>query len=163
MPPEPTDPPRAPDLVDQIVRVLRSLDFLISDVQAVWASRLKLTVPQWNILMLIADAQEQGGLSVKSVADGLQVNPSFIVLQSKPLESRGLIQRKTSTKDKRYVYLSLTPKAIKELRHLAASRQAVSSAIKKEMGEAATLHTIELMRQLERCMDRCHRRLQIEE
>ncbi|MGY4290376.1 hypothetical protein ACVWXO_009642 [Bradyrhizobium sp. LM2.7] len=70
-----TDHPQRQDIVRQIVRVLRSLDFLISDVQAVWASALKLSVPQWNILVTIADADDKGGISVKSVAEALRVNP----------------------------------------------------------------------------------------
>ncbi|MET4275174.1 MULTISPECIES: MarR family transcriptional regulator [unclassified Bradyrhizobium] len=124
---------------------------------------MELTVPQWNILLTIAEAEQEGGLTVKAVAEALSVNPSFIVHQSKPLEERGFIQRKSSSVDKRYVYLSVTPKALKELGHLAKSRDAVGAAIKKEMGEAATLHTIELLQQLERCFNRCRVRLQIED
>lgn len=154
---------RGPEVVEQIVRVVRSLDFLISDVQAVWASALKLTVPQWNMLVVIAEAHEQGGLPVKSVADALRVNPSFIVHQSRPLEDLGLIRRKGSSTDKRVVYLSITPKGVRELGNLANSRDAVSASINKEMGGAATLHTIELLQQLERCLERCRLRLQIKD
>ncbi|MBP0116391.1 MarR family winged helix-turn-helix transcriptional regulator [Bradyrhizobium vignae] len=155
--------PQRPELVEQIVRALRSLDFLISDVQAVWASALKLTVPQWNILATIAEAHEQGGLPVKSVAEALRVYPSFIVNQSRPLEDRGFIKRNSSSSDKRVVYLSVTPKALKELSRLAESRDAATAAIKKEMGEAAVLHTLELLQQLERCFARCRLRLQVED
>lgn len=126
--------PRGTEVVGQIVRVVRSLDCLISEVQAVWASKLKLTVPQWNILVIIAEAHEQGGLPVKSVAEALRVNPSFIVHQSRPLEDLGFIRRKGSSTDKRVVYLSITPKGLKELNGLTESRDAVGAAIKKEMG-----------------------------
>ncbi|MBY9039553.1 hypothetical protein K7461_29685, partial [Pseudomonas fluorescens] len=68
-----------------------------------------------------------------------------------------------SSTDKRIVYLCATPKALKELAGLQESRDAVTASIKKEMGEAATLHTIELLQQLERCIARCRVRLQIEE
>jgi hypothetical protein len=74
---------RQQDVVEQIVRVLRALDCSISDVQAIWASELKLSVPQWNILVTIAGADDDVGISVKSVAEALRVNPSFIVHQSR--------------------------------------------------------------------------------
>ncbi|WP_158091694.1 MarR family winged helix-turn-helix transcriptional regulator [Bradyrhizobium canariense] len=155
--------PQRPEVVEQIVRVVRSLDFLISEVQAKWASALNLTVPQWNMFVIVAEAHEHGGLPVKSVAEAMRVNSSFVVNQSRPLEQLGLIRRKNSSTDKRLVYLSVTPKGLKELSALDESRSAIRAAIKKEMGEAAALHTIELLQQLERCFARCRLRLQIDE
>lgn len=155
--------PRRPEVVEQIVRVVRSLDFLISEVQAKWASALSLTVPQWNMFVIVAESHEHGGLPVKSVAEAMRVNSSFVVNQSRPLEQLGLIRRKYSSTDKRLVYLSVTPKGLKELGALDESRSTIRAAIKKEMGEAATLHTIELLQQLERCFARCRLRLQIDE
>ncbi|KQT22788.1 hypothetical protein ASG57_26295 [Bradyrhizobium sp. Leaf396] len=154
---------RPPELVEQIVRAVRSVDVLISKVQTAWASKMGLTVPQWNMLVVIAEAHQCGGLQVKSVAEALRVNGSFIVNQSRPLEELGLIRRKSSSTDKRLVYLSATPKALKDLAGIQSSRDAVTASIKKEMGEAATLHTIELLQQLERCIGRCRVRLQIED
>lgn len=155
--------PQRPEVVEQIVRVVRSLDFLISEVQAKWASALSLTVPQWNMFVIVAEAHEHGGLPVKSVAEAMRVNSSFVVNQSRPLEQLGLIRRKNSSTDKRLVYLSVTPKGLKELGALDESRSVIRAALKKEMGEAATLHTIELLQQLERCFARCRLRLQIDE
>lgn len=155
--------PRRPEVVEQIVRVVRSLDFLISEVQAKWASALSLTVPQWNMFVIVAESHEHDGLPVKSVAEAMRVNSSFVVNQSRPLEQLGLIRRKNSSTDKRLVYLSVTPKGLKELGALDESRSTIRAAIKKEMGEAATLHTIELLQQLERCFARCRLRLQIDE
>lgn len=164
MAPDQSDHARRPEVIGQIVRVIRSLDFSISEVQAVWARKLGLSVPQWNILITIAEAHEQGGLPVKAVAEAVRVNPSFIVHQSRPLEDLGLIRRKKgSSTDKRAVYLTTTPKALKELGGLTKSRDAVGAAIRKEMGEAATLHTVELLQQLDRCLERCRLRLQIED
>ncbi|PSO30275.1 hypothetical protein C7G41_19775 [Bradyrhizobium sp. MOS002] len=157
-----TDHPRRPDVVEQMVRVLRSLNCLISDVQAIWASALKLSVPQWNILVTIADADDKG-IPVKAVAEALRVNSSFIVHQTRPLEDLGFIERTGSSTDKRVVYLSATPKARRELAKLAESRAAVSASIKEELGEAAALHTIELLKDLDRCFLRCRLRLQIED
>jgi DNA-binding MarR family transcriptional regulator len=156
-------PPQRQDVVEQIVRALTSVDCLISDVQAVWASALKLSVPQWKILVTIADADDKVGIPVKSVAEALRVNPSFIVHQSRPLEDLGLIQRTGSSTDKRVVYLSATAKARRELGRLAESRAGISASIKDEVGEAATLHTIELLKELERCLLRCRLRLQIDQ
>ena len=158
-----TPPSRRQDVVDEIMRAIRSVDCLVSDVQAVWAAALKLTVPQWNILVTIADADDTVGLPVKSVAEALRVNSSFIVHQSRQLEVLGLVQRAGSSTDKRLVYLSTTPKARRELGRLAESRAAVSASIKEEVGEAATLHTVELLKELERSLLRCRLRLEIEE
>ncbi|MCK1437549.1 MarR family transcriptional regulator [Bradyrhizobium sp. 15] len=150
-------------MVQQLVQVLRSVDCLISDVQGVWASALNLSVPQWNILVTIADAEDKRGMPVKSVAEALRVNSSFIVHQSRPLEALGLVQRTSSSTDKRIVYLSITPKARRELGELAQSRSAVSASIKQEVGEAAMAHTVELLKDVERCLLRCRLRLEIED
>jgi DNA-binding MarR family transcriptional regulator len=157
------DETRRPAVVDQLTRVLRSVHALIGDVQATWANALGLTVPQWNILVTIADAEDPVGISVKTVASALNVNPSFVVHQSRPLEDLAFIRRTGSDTDKRVVYLSITPKARKALSHVAKSRDAVSASIKEGMGEAATLHTIELLQSLERCLARCRLRLQLDE
>jgi DNA-binding MarR family transcriptional regulator len=158
-----TDDTRRPAVVEQLTRVLRSLEVLLGDVQATWAKALELTVPQWNILVTVADADNKVGMSVKSVAEALKVNPSFVVHQSRPLEARGFIQRIGSSTDKRIVYLTITPKALRQLGHLAESRSAVDASIKRELGETGTQRTILSLNDLEQCLLRCRLRVQLDE
>jgi DNA-binding MarR family transcriptional regulator len=58
---------------------------------------------------------------VKVVAKMLHVDPSFVTTQSKILEKKGFMRRKTSGDDARVVQMSLTDKSYKRIADLASS------------------------------------------
>ncbi|MCK1546954.1 MarR family transcriptional regulator [Bradyrhizobium sp. 160] len=115
------------------------------------------------MLLIISDADDKAGMSVKSVAELLGIESTYVTAQSKTLVGRGLLQKRNSHTDKRMIYLSLTPKARKQLEQLAQTRNTLDTSIKREFGEVGTLRTIELLQDLQNCLLRCRLRLRLEE
>lgn len=152
-----------PAASEQISRLVRSISASLGDIQATWAGKLQLSVPQLNMLVIISDVDKKPGMSVKTVAELLAVEGTFVTAQSKTLVARGLLQKRSSRTDKRMVYLSLTPKARKQLDDLKETRNAFDASIKQAFGEIGTLRTIELLKDLDNCILRCRLRLQLEE
>lgn len=152
-----------PAASEQISRLVRSISASIGQVQATWAGKLQLSAPQLNILIIISEADDEEGMSVKSVAELLQVKGTFVTAQSKALAARGLLQKRSSRTDKRMVYLLLTPKARKQLDSLTETRNAFDASIKQAFGDIGTLRTIELLKDLNNCILRGRLRLQLEE
>ncbi len=81
------------------------------------AKTLGISGPQWMILMALSDMDKGDGVPVNVVSKKLHVDSSFVTTQSKLLEKKGFLRRKTSTEDARIVQMSLTDKTYK---HLAA-------------------------------------------
>ncbi|MCK1421859.1 MarR family transcriptional regulator [Bradyrhizobium sp. 180] len=152
-----------PAASEQISRLVRSISASLGEVQATWAGKLQLSVPQLNMLLIISDADDKAGMSVKTVAELLGVESTFVTAQSKTLVARGLLEKRSSRTDKRMIYLSLTPKARKQLDDLTETRNAFDASIKRAFGEIGTLRTIELLKDLDNCILRCRLRLQLEE
>jgi DNA-binding MarR family transcriptional regulator len=59
----------------------------------------------------------------------LHVDPSFVTTQSKMLEKKGFMRRKTSEEDARVVKMSLTDKSYKQIASLASQREALSDFV----------------------------------
>jgi DNA-binding MarR family transcriptional regulator len=96
---------------------IASIDVYLQEIRSYWARILGVTGPQWMILMAIKDLDHGEGASVKVVSARLHVDPSFVTTNSKMLEKKGFLRRKTSREDARVVLMSLTDKTSK---HVAA-------------------------------------------
>jgi MarR family transcriptional regulator, organic hydroperoxide resistance regulator len=72
---------------------------------------------------------------VNAVSKKLHVDSSFITTQSKLLEKKGFLRRKTSTEDGRIVQMSLTDKTYKHLAGLAAQQEALNDFIFAEFND----------------------------
>src|SRR5262249_12851371 len=91
--------------------------------------------PQWMLLMALSDLDEKDGVPVNAVSRKLHVDASFVTTQSKLLEKKGFLRRKTSAVDARIVQMSLTDKASKQLAGLAAQQEALSEFIFAELSD----------------------------
>lgn len=89
--------------------------------------------------MAIEELSEGSGLSVKAVAALLHVDSSFVSVQSKMLEKRGLIRRRRCMEDRRIMLLSLTDKAISRLKPLIPTRARLQGSIRADLDGAALL------------------------
>ena len=85
--------------------------------------------------MALADLDEKDGVPVNAVSKKLHVNSSFITTQSKLLEKKGFLRRKTSAEDARIVLMSLTDKTYKHLSGLAAQQEALNEFIFAEVSD----------------------------
>jgi DNA-binding MarR family transcriptional regulator len=87
------------------------------------------------ILMALADLDQGTGVPVKVVSKMLHVDPSFVTTQSKMLEKKGFMRRKTSGDDARVVQMSLTDKSYKHIAALASQQEELNNFIFAEFSD----------------------------
>src|ERR1700737_960453 len=121
------------DIVRRFAWEIVSINVHLQEIRYFWAKTLGISGPQWMILMALADLDQGEGIPVKVVAKMLHVDPSFVTTQSKLLEKKGFLRRKTSTEDARVVLMSLTDKTYKQLADLAAQQEALNEFIFAEL------------------------------
>ena len=112
-----------------------SINVHLQEIRHFWAKNLGISGPQWMILMALADLDKGEGVPVKVVSKMLHVDPSFVTTQSKILEKKGFMRRKTSEEDARVVKMSLTDKSYKQIENLASQRQALSEFVFAEFND----------------------------
>ena len=123
------------DVVRQFSWVIASINVHLEELRYFWAKALGISGPQWMILMALADLDHDDGVPVNAVSKKLHVDSSFVTTQSKLLEKKGFLRRKTSTEDARIVQMSLTDKTYKHLAGLAAQQEALNEFIFADLTE----------------------------
>jgi MarR family transcriptional regulator, organic hydroperoxide resistance regulator len=123
------------DTIRRLTWVIASINVHLEELRYFWAKRLGISGPQWMILMALADMDQDEGVPVNVVSKKLHVDSSFITTQSKLLEKKGFLRRKTSTEDARIVQMSLTDKTYKHLAGLASQQEALNDFIFSEFSD----------------------------
>lgn len=123
------------DIARQFAWEIAAINVHLQEIRYFWAKALGVSGPQWMILMALADLDQGEGVSVKVVSKMLHVDPSFVTTQSKMLEKKGFIRRKTSDDDARVVQMSLTDKTYKYIAGLASRQEELNNFIFGEFGE----------------------------
>jgi len=123
------------DTIRRFTWVIASINVHLEELRYFWAKTLGISGPQWMILMALADLDERDGVPVNAVSKKLHVDSSFITTQSKLLEKKGFLRRKTSAEDARIVLMSLTDKTYKHLSGLAAQQEALNEFIFAELND----------------------------
>jgi MarR family transcriptional regulator, organic hydroperoxide resistance regulator len=131
------DPPAVEnqEIVRRFTWEIASINVHLQEIRYFWATTLGVSGPQWMILMALADLDRGEGVPVKVVAKMLHVDPSFVTTQSKMLEKKGFMRRKTSLDDARVVQMSLTDKTYKHIASLASQQDALNEFIFAEFGD----------------------------
>ncbi|WP_315744346.1 MULTISPECIES: MarR family winged helix-turn-helix transcriptional regulator [unclassified Bradyrhizobium] len=117
------------DAVRRFTWEIASISVHLEELRYFWAKALGVSGPQWMILMAIADLDQGDGIPVNGVAKMLHVDPSFVTTQSKLLEKKGFMRRKSAQEDARVVRMSLTEKTYGQLAALAAQQDEIHSFI----------------------------------
>jgi DNA-binding MarR family transcriptional regulator len=86
-------------------------------------------------LTALADLDKGEGVPVKVASKMMHVDQSFVTTQSKLLEKKGFVHRKTSAEDARIVQMSLTDKAHKHISGLAPQQDELNRFIFAEFAE----------------------------
>lgn len=94
-------------------------------VRSYLASLLGLTSPQYNIIMVLANAGGKG-ISVSEVARRLHVSTAFITAEGINLESAGLIEKHRNPNDGRGVLLHLTQLGWERVAQIGPERQRIN-------------------------------------
>jgi DNA-binding MarR family transcriptional regulator len=123
------------DLAQQFTWDIAGINVHLQNIRNFFAKALGISSPQWMILMALADLDQGDGVSVKVVSKMLHVDSSFVTTQSKMLEKKGFIRRKTSVDDARVVQMSLTDKTYKHLAKLAPQQEELNKFIFGEFTE----------------------------
>ena len=120
------------DQVRSFMWEIASINVHLEELRRFWANALGISGPQWMILMALADLDKDDGVPVNVVSKLLHVDPSFVTTQSKVLEKKGFLRRKSSATDARVVQMSLTDKTQKLLTGLAEKQDALNDFIFQE-------------------------------
>ena len=123
------------DDIRRFTWAIASISVHLEELRYFWGKALGISGPQWMILMALAEIDQDGGVPVNVVSKKLHVDSSFVTTQSKLLEKKGFIRRKTSTEDARIVQMSLTDKTYKHLASLASQRDALNEFIFAEFDD----------------------------
>jgi MarR family transcriptional regulator, organic hydroperoxide resistance regulator len=123
------------DTARQFAWEISAINVYLQEIRYFWAKALGISGPQWMILMALADLDQGEGVSVKVVSKMLHVDPSFITTQSKLLEKKGFMRRKTSGEDARVVQMSLTDKTYKHIASMASQQEELNSFIFAEFSD----------------------------
>jgi len=123
------------DAVRHFTWAIAAISVHLEELRYFWAKALGISGPQWMILMALADMDQDDGVPVNAVSKKLHVDSSFVTTQSKLLEKKGFLRRKTSVEDARIVQMSLTDKTYKHLAGLASQQDALNDFIFAELGE----------------------------
>jgi DNA-binding MarR family transcriptional regulator len=122
-----------PELVKRFNWTIAAIGVHLEELRYFWAKTLGISGPQWMILMALSDLDQGDGVPVNVVSKRLHVDSSFVTTQSKLLEKKGFLRRKTSTEDARIVQMSLTDKTYKHLAALASQQETLSEFIFAEL------------------------------
>jgi MarR family transcriptional regulator, organic hydroperoxide resistance regulator len=114
---------------------IAAINVHLQEIRYFWAKTLGVSGPQWMILMALADLDQGEGVPVKVVSKMLHVDPSFVTTQSKMLEKKGFMRRKTSDDDARVVQMSLTDKTYKHIAALASRQEELNDFIFAEFSD----------------------------
>lgn len=142
------------DTIRRFTWAIAAVGVHLEELRYFWARKLGISGPQWMILMALADMDQADGVPVNAVSKKLHVDSSFVTTQSKLLEKKGFVRRKSSSEDARVVQMSLTDKTYKQLASLAAQQEALNEFIFAEFKgpelEAFTDRLAELQKRLEK-------------
>src|SRR5215471_12084385 len=130
-----TDTSKNQDAVRHFTWAIAAISVHLEELRYFWAKALGISGPQWMILMALADMDQDEGVPVNAVSKKLHVDSSFVTTQSKLLEKKGFLRRKTSVEDARIVQMSLTDKTYKHLAGLASQQEALNDFIFAELNE----------------------------
>lgn len=126
---------RNQDVIRRFIWEIASISVHLEELRQFWAKALGISGPQWMILMALADLDKEDGVPVNVVSKMLHVDPSFVTTQSKLLEKKGFLRRKSSTSDARVVQMSLTDKTHKHLAGLAEQQKSLNEFIFEEFDD----------------------------
>lgn len=80
----------------------------LETARAYLATRLGVTSPQYNMIMVVAQYGKNVGISVNGIAGHLNVRNTFVTAEIKKLELKGLVLKQTNPADARSVLVYLS-------------------------------------------------------
>jgi MarR family transcriptional regulator, organic hydroperoxide resistance regulator len=88
--------------------------------------RVNITVPQYSIMMAVAELQGKIGVSVGRVGEYLHVTGPFVTMESGKLIKKGFLERRSDLQDRRVSLLSVAPNGAQALQSLFPELQQIN-------------------------------------
>ena len=88
--------------------------------------RVNITVPQYSIIMAVAELQGKSGVSVGRVGEYLHVTGPFVTMELGKLIKKGFLEKNPDLQDKRLSLLTLSPEGAKALQSLVPGLQQIN-------------------------------------
>ena len=98
----------------------------LETVKRYLGERLGLTVPQYTIMMAVAELQGKVGVSVGRVGEYLHVTGPFVTMESGKLIKKGFLERRSDLQDRRVSLLSVAPNGAQALQSLFPELQQIN-------------------------------------
>lgn len=92
----------------QLVSDLLTISVRMLELRNHLATLMRVTGPQYSIVLTVAYFQATGGASVRAVAHQLHVSSAFITSETGKLVHRGYLAKRPNPADRRSVLLTLT-------------------------------------------------------
>ena len=160
------DPPeraaKNQDIVRQFTWQIASISVYLQEIRHFWAKALGISGPQWMIIVALADHDKGDGVPVNVVSKLLHVDPSFVTTQSKLLEKKGFVRRKTATEDARIVKMSLTDKTSKHMANLAAQQESLNQFIFTEFDDGGLADLTEKLAAIKRRLEKARLKVMVD-
>jgi DNA-binding MarR family transcriptional regulator len=100
----------------------------MQEVRRHLGERIKISGPQYNLMMAIGELQGSDGVSVGRVAEYLHVAGPFVTTEAGKLARMGYLRKVNDDADKRVWRLSLGPKGWAALKSLGPALQQVNNS-----------------------------------
>ena len=122
----------------QFRQTMYDLDFLagtLIDARKLLGAAMGVSSPQYNILMIVAEYDSQGGITVRDVAQRLHVSGAFVTIEASRLTKERLVRKRPNPKDKRSVLLHMTPEGGERIRQLIPSLQRFNNQLFQDVSK----------------------------
>ena len=113
------------DLVDSLILFAAQ----IQKVRQVLSTAMGVTQPQYNILMILAHQRSRQSITVKKLAEHMNVTPSYVVVETNRLLAQGLLRKETGEEDRREINLQLTDAAVRLIANAGPLQRCVNDAL----------------------------------
>lgn len=130
----------------------------MEEVRSYTGSKLRVSGPQFTLLVAVAELEEENGVSVGRVGEYLHVTGTYITIESGKLRKRGYLTKQTSSLDRRVTLLSLTAKGVDALKRIAPELQKINDTF-FDLGSRAEFHL--LCRMLDRLVGNSQRTIDL--
>lgn len=124
------------------------------EIRASFGEYIGLTGTAYSTLISIAYLAGEEGVGVSRIAEHLHLSGAFVTIEVAKLVKAGLVRKRTNTKDRRRVLLTVTPKARQLLDHLTAVQAPVNDALFDCLSAAEFQTLRDIMARLVPCADR---------
>jgi DNA-binding MarR family transcriptional regulator len=142
------------DVIRRFSWEIASIEAYLEELRHFWAKTLGISGPQWMIVVALADRDQGDGVAVNVVSKMLHVDPSFVTTQSKLLEKKGFVRRKTAVEDARIVKMSLTDKTSKHLANLASQQETLNQFIFAEFEDRNLVELTDKLASIKRRLEK---------